>query len=501
MARADISHVPALPELDFDPAFLARFDADAILGDRVELLHHEEKVDWGLSWREGLSTPLWRFNLHYQEYLLPLAKAFIDTGDDRYLAKAKAIVEGWISACPQGEGGAAWDPYVISMRAVNWLAFCGELEGPLRSDGAFVDKVNRSLAEQYVCLAKHLERDLLANHYLENLKALAILACYFGDAATLDAVVPLLEEQVGEQVLPDGGHFELSPMYQKIVLEDLLRVSAALRACGRPSPAVDSALGPMLGFVHSMERGAGRTPLFNDSGDNVAKSAPALEECAERRFALLPEYRDAFPDSGYYLLEGECAGRSVKVVFDAGTPGPPYAVGHAHCDMLSFEVFADGEPWIVNSGTFAYQFDGRLDFKRTASHNAPQVEGVEQSECWAPFRMARMARPLGVGASETRVSASMRDCEGNELARTVELTERGIRIVDECRAGLRLSAHLHVLGPVRVQGGPGPVETLYAPEFGATGSAWHVVLSGERRIEALVEPSGDGATLITEVRQ
>ena len=69
VGKADIGAIPVLPELDFDPVLLSRFDVDAILDDRIELLHHEEQVDWRESWHAELSTPLWRFNLHYHEYL------------------------------------------------------------------------------------------------------------------------------------------------------------------------------------------------------------------------------------------------------------------------------------------------------------------------------------------------------------------------------------------------------------------------------------------------
>ena len=43
--KADIRRVPALSEIDFDPVFLARFDVNALLDDRVELLNHEERMD------------------------------------------------------------------------------------------------------------------------------------------------------------------------------------------------------------------------------------------------------------------------------------------------------------------------------------------------------------------------------------------------------------------------------------------------------------------------
>lgn len=472
LSKVRIESIPVMPELDFDPAFLTRFDVDAILDDRIELLHHEEQVDWNESWHAELSTPLWRFNLHYHEYLLPLAKAHLDTGDGRYLDKAKSIVDAWMDSCPRSRGGVAWDPYVISMRAVNWLAFLGELSSVLEEDDGFVARVNASLAEQYAHLSQHLEKDLLANHYLENLKAIVVLACYFDDGRTLALALPMLQDQVDEQILPDGMHFELSPMYHKIVLEDLLRAAAFLMACRRESGEIAERfrLQGMIDALWSMERNADCTPLFNDSGDNVAKSRDALLACALTCFGMRPFCMPDLKSAGYFLLERKTDAGGVKVVLDAGMPGPSYALGHAHCDALSVMVFLDGEPMVVNRGTYAYQDDQRLEYKGTAAHSAPQVEGVEQSECWAPFRVARYARCSGRRLDDRKVQGTMIDQRGNRLVRTVALDDRGIVMIeDETDATIPLVARFHFPVPFDADGA---LHETYSPEFGLKSESW-----------------------------
>lgn len=461
--KADIGRVPALPEIDFDPVFLARFDADALLNDRVELLNHEEHVDWRESWHAELSTPLWRFNLHYHEYLLPLAKAFLDEGDKRYLDKAKAIVESWIDTCPRERGGVAWDSYVISMRIVCWLAFRAELDDALRTDDAFCERINASLVEQYVHLSQHLEKDLLANHYLENLKALAILACYFDDRETLELALPMLKAQVNEQVLDDGMHFELSPMYQKIVLEDLMRAAIVLRGSGFGEHAEAFKLQQMCDCLYSMERRIDRTPLFNDCGDNVAKSRDALLLCAREHFGVVPEFHGALKDSGYCILERQTKAGFVKVIFDAGKPGPAYAMGHVHCDALSFECYLDGVPKIVNCGTFAYQSDNRLIFKSSKSHSTIIVDKHEQNECWGSFRVARFGECVGVSLFEDGVSASYRSMDGVLLKRDIRFDRSRIQIRD------------------KVEGYDGPWQSSYVVPNVHDGDEWVAKLSYANR--------------------
>lgn len=477
--KADIHRVPTLPELDFDPVFLGRFDVEAIMDDRIELLHHEERVDWSSCWHEELSTPLWRFNLHYFEYLLPLAKAYADTGNEAYLSKAKAIVLAWIEHCPENKGGAAWDPYTISMRVVNWLAFYAELRDALDADVDFVSRFNGSLAEQFAHLGLHLEVDLLANHYLEDLKALVILACYFDDEEALSLALPKLREQVREQILPDGMHFELSPMYHKIVLEDLMRVAVALRTRDfQETVSNDLRLQDICDCLYSLERNANRTPLFNDCGDNVAKSRDALLACARVHFGITPKFKSVLPYAGYCVLERKTDSGLVKVIFDTGNPGPEYAMGHVHCDALSFECFVNGEPWIVNRGTYAYQDDSRLEYKKTLSHSTVTVSGEEQHECWAPFRVAKHGRGELVECGGSHAKAKF-FYPGNQhvVIRSIEVGNEGLSVTDEEENGDRMQSAficLHAPSPNAVDGSIDRV--AYAPNFGEKSTAERLVL-------------------------
>lgn len=486
--KVDIGRIPALPELDFDPVFLARFDVDALLNDRVELLHHEERIDWCESWHAELLTPLWRFNLHYHEYLLPLAKAFLDKGTKRYLDKVISIIDSWIDACPSERGGVAWDSYVISMRIVNWLAIRAELADALAADVDFCKRMDASLVEQYVHLSQHLEKDLLANHYLEDLKALTILACYFDDIKTLEIVLPMLKAQVDEQVLGDGMHFELSPMYQKIVLEDLMRVAVVLQASGFGNYDEVFKLQVMCNCLYSLERGINRTPLFNDCGDNVAKSRDALLICARNHFSIEPVYHNMLGSSGYCILEHQTPVGSIKAIFDAGNPGPPYALGHVHCDALSFELFINGEAVIINRGTFSYQDKKRLDFKSTSSHSTVTISGDEQNECWGSFRIAKYGKNLSAERDGNSVEGKFLTPKGNTINRTVSLSGNGLSVFDKviikhsssssCINFLTNGKCKVVSGRCRVEYpnfsfsifslGCEPIlrETSYAPEFG-----------------------------------
>lgn len=493
-----LSRLPMVPELDFDPAFLARFDCDEILNDRVTLLHHVENINWEHSWSDPHASHLWSFNFHYHEYLLPLLKMTLEGGETRYIEKAKSIVRSWIAFCPRSAGGDAWHPYTISVRTANWLAFVAEGGNLVTSDAGFMRELNASLAEQYAHLSRHLETDLLANHYFENLKALTLMAVYFEDEPVLDLSLGLLEEQIDEQILADGMHFELSPMYHKVVLEGLLRVLSALGTVGVRRQKLEDTARKMCDAMFSMERDTCRTPLFNDSGDNVAKSCGALLSCAKRLLGHEPVASLDLSASGYHIIERDCPVGKVKLIFDAGMPGPRYASGHAHCDALSFELFIDGAPVIVNSGTYAYQDPLRQWFRGSAAHNGVWRDGVEQSEMWGEHRMARGAsvRFLIRKRSEDyeELSAELVDYLHGKIIRTIRLTDDSLLITDrETEGDLPLCSILRF--PSKAGCDP------YAPEFGRLESAERFDLksnAGEQRFIVSLHslPSNDSVNVL-----
>lgn len=435
---------PVLPQLDFDPVFLARFPAEELLRDEVTLLHETESFSWNANWRFDNRSALWNYNLHYCEYLLPLVKVWTDTRQECYLNKIKEIILGWIEENPKKSGGAGWDAYPISLRLITWLSCYGYLEQEL--DAVFKKEMLDSMAEQYSHLATHLEKHLLGNHYFENLKTLVICSLFFRDYKMTDTALKELKKQCAEQILPDGMHFELSPMYHKIILEDLLRVCGALRKAGRRDEELEAYLQPMLDVAYSLEEGLDRIPLFNDCGNNVAKSLDALLLTAKEVFGIDPVYKSQLPDSGYYIFKNG----DWKLIVDAGQPGPTYLPGHAHCDAMSFELFHKGKPVLVNCGTYAYQCEEREFFRSTAAHNTVMREGVEQSQCWGNFRMAKRASVEIRSLEEYAISIALTDYRKHTICRNICLCSDGLTVTDTADSQpLTSSIHYNGLGSLR----------------------------------------------------
>ena len=161
---------------------------------------------------------------------------------------------------------------------------------------------------------------------------------FFNNIPVLNASLKAFRKECKEEILSDGMHFELSLMYHKLILEGMIRVAVALRERGKPDAEIEHYLQPMLDVAWSFEEGLERVPLFNDSGNNVAKSLQALVTAGKKQFGIQPVYKAKFENSGFYIFKKD----DWKLIVDAGQPGPAYIPGHAHCDAGSFELFKAG---------------------------------------------------------------------------------------------------------------------------------------------------------------
>ena len=73
-----------------------------------------------------------------------------------------------------------------SERLPNWLITMELLEERLSGDGAFREKIEKSMYCQYKHLQSNQEKHLLGNHYFENLKTMIIAAVLFDDRKNLE---------------------------------------------------------------------------------------------------------------------------------------------------------------------------------------------------------------------------------------------------------------------------------------------------------------------------
>ncbi len=418
----------------------ARRRASMLGANCCRFLNESHDIASPASWNALALEKLWLYNLHYFDDLNA-----VDASTRNHWHKS--LISRWIEENPPGKGNG-WEPYPTSLRIVNWIKWA--LAGnPLEPEWL------HSLAVQTRWLAKRLEVHLLGNHLFANAKALVFAGLFFEGAeaaAWLEKGMKILAREIPEQVLADGGQFELSPLYHVLALEDLLDLTNLAGAYADAMPghwqgfvaSWPETIGRMRHWLAAMCHPDGEISFFNDGAIGIAPTPRELEEYAGR--LCLPSMdagciRDIhvqYPsggeavqigcpadlsgnpcrnddknlnsmtyeythlaDSGYVRV---CWGDMVALL-DVAPVGPDYLPGHAHADTLSFELSLFGRRVLVNSGTSCYGKGPERSRQRgTATHNTVAINGQDSSEVWGGFRVARRARPFGLRIEESENS-------------------------------------------------------------------------------------------------
>lgn len=337
-------------------------------------------------WHPPGVSRLWGYHLHSFEW----AWSFV-AHEDRPWARAAfaKLLTSWRRATRLGRGDA-WSPYVASLRAWSLCGAHAPLFADVPEEGELVD----DLALHAAFLRAHLELDVGGNHLIKNLKALIGLGVFLGDDRLVQRSARRLKRELAVQVLPDGGHYERSPSYHCQVLADLVDVRDLLEAAGRPAiDGLEQAVAAMRRWLGAMLLPDGDVPLFNDCTLVGADRVRALDPTPTlERLSVLEQ-------SGYVVVR---ATSGIHLVADVGPPCPPDLPAHAHADALSFELTVDGRRVVVDSGTSSYEAGARRAYERsTRAHNTVEVDDANQTEVWAVFRAARLAR-VRLEHAETR---------------------------------------------------------------------------------------------------
>ncbi len=388
-------------------------------------VHLHDEADWGqlqnnlftflnhtielptIDWNRRYESHLWNYQLHYFNHTVGCARAFVVDGNAGPMRHCQKLIESWIATAHIGHSDG-WDAYPISLRVVNWI-YAYALLAEKYDAPAFLQRWRTSIYQQLAFLSEHLEYHLLANHLLKNAKALVIGGLFFADDPRgkqwLATGEQLLWREFDEQVLEDGGHYERSPMYHALSLADFLECFALLRECKTEqkieeqtdsTTRIVAKLQAMTRFLAATSHADGTLALFNDAANSEDFRPLALLKSATRILgADMQAPVMAFPETGYYLWSS--ADECDRIIVDAGPPGVDYNLAHAHCDLLSYELRLDGQPFIVDSGVHGYGGDKFREYCRsTRAHNTVMFDGREQSEVWGTFRIARAAELLGV---------------------------------------------------------------------------------------------------------
>lgn len=367
----------------FEETFKYNFKKKSIVAiNEFNFLNIQIKFINGIKWNDEKQDKLWNYNLHYFDGIL-------DSENDKKKYLYTKIIYDWIDNNKKYEG-VGWDPYPTSIRLVNFVKW-------VISNRIDDKKILNSIADQANYLFYNFERDILANHIVANAKALIFVGLIFDNQFSKQMYnkgIKTFENEIKKQILADGGHFELSPMYHLVILEDILDIVSIHRYFKLSYRTLDKEISNMFRWGFSMTHNDFHLSFFNDSCHGVSSNILDLLDYANKlnfNIKLKSDKKELIDldSSGYFILANENA----KLIFDTANVVASYQPGHSHSDTLSFEMSIGFNRFIVNSGISTYNSNKlRLYQRGTSAHSSLTINDKDSSEVWSSFRLGRRAK-------------------------------------------------------------------------------------------------------------
>ncbi|AVR95986.1 heparinase II/III family protein [Pseudoduganella armeniaca] len=389
---------------------------------------------------------LWEPSRHLE--LVTLALAWRASGEQRYAAGARLLLESWFDQCPYPNGVHWTSSLELAVRLLNW-AFAWQLLGGAESalfKGEAGERFQRrwldNIYQHCHFIRGYFSRHSSANNHLfgeyMGLFVASVQWPCWPESARWQALARRgLEVEALKQNTEDGVNKEQAIYYQHEVMDMMLLCHHIGKANGAGfSAAYLERLERLAEFVAALMDAGGNVPMTGDADDaqmvrlayepdwspyrSLLASCALLFERGEfkRKAARLDDKNRwlfgadgatrwdalaaatteqpvmAFPQGGYYLMGSQFGTeREVRIVVDCAPLGYLSIAAHGHADALSFTLSAAGEELLTDPGTYAYhtQKAWRDYFRSTAAHNTVQVDGQDQSEIGGNFMWLRKA--------------------------------------------------------------------------------------------------------------
>lgn len=372
----------------------------------------------------------WELNRH--QYFITLGKAYWLTKDEKYAKEFTDQIISWINENPV-EVGINWvSALEIAIRIISWV-----IGYHFFRHSAYFQKECMKDSVKYLFLqGRHLRENLSIdwpfrnNHIIGETCALCILSMLFPEfrpsRGWLDTSLRILYKEIKTQFYEDGVNREQSTAYHRFVLDFLfLVVLWASKSSVQIKDELRNQVEKMLNYQMYLVTPNGRFPSIGDDdggrGIRISESrgfwdlrdwlavgavffnrpdfkfvarAPCEEvfwligaegiiSFQEMKEEKPPKDSMAFLEGGHFIIRSDWDNEADYLFLRCGEFGlvGEGRCGHAHCDMLSFVLFKNGLPLIVDSGTFTYYGERteRDYFRQTGSHNIIKIDGVEQA--------------------------------------------------------------------------------------------------------------------------
>lgn len=387
------------------------------------------------------------------------ARAYLITGDVKYYIAFSEQLNQWLKDNPYPYGANYKCGQECTLRMINALMAYTVFKQLVTSE----DEKNMFCLVE-LCYKKVLSNFFYAhkciknNHTLSEICGLIVGAWCCEKDNSLRKAYKLLDKEIENQFLPDGGYVQYSFNYQRFALQILECVYKISEKTGVSiSMKSKELIKNSTILMYQMQAKSGDMPNY---GSNDGAYIFQVTVCGYRDFRSVintvhalttgqrlydkGEYDEellwfgngkeipfkdverkssAFRESGFYTLRNSNDFLMVCL--------HDYKTRPVQMDQLHIDLWHKGMNIFCDSGTYSYATDIGQGLALTVAHNTAKVDKVEQMNKHGAFLIYDWTECRDVQYDDNSFSGTMISKNGYEHTRRIEKTEHGYEISDE----------------------------------------------------------------------
>ena len=356
---------------------------DAAAGENVPYSYKSKSgdgIDWTI-WPTGEQEQ--RYQLHRHQWMVPQAKTYYSSQDEKYALNWIEVYGDWIKQNPKPEQGtdvtnhASWRPLDVAARLIDQ---CALLEYYHQSESVTIEwltEVLKHLDEH----ANHIMNNYSAdsNHRITQAQAVTFAGMLFPElknaAAWKTSGTGVLGDAVTSEYFPDGWLKDGDLHYHISGIEDFrvsLDVAQRNGEESRFSSGYVESMRKMTDVVMNMIYPDYTVPNMADTR-RATWTARVLQRNLTNYYNLFPDNEQmrwmatagaegtspetkvkTFPDGGYYVMRTGWTVADMMMVLQ-NTPDGPSEQWHRQYDNNTFELWVKGRNFFPDSGCFSYE--------------------------------------------------------------------------------------------------------------------------------------------------
>lgn len=297
------------------------------------------------------------------------------------------------------------------------------------------------------------------NHTLSEITGLIIGAWCSEDDAALNKAYKLLDKEINEQFMNDGGYIQYSFNYQRFalqIIEFVLKISETtkIRLADQSIKLIEKSVLQM----YQLQDVTGDLPnygsndgalIFPVTTSRYRDFKPVLNSLYSMirgkklyDFGNYDEEIFWFSDVDIYQIAPANIKRKSLSYKDSGLYSYRHDNGHlmivlkdfikrpAQMDQMHIDLWHKGVNVLCDSGTYSYATDIGEEMSRTAAHNTVKIDDKEQMNKRGPFFIYDWARVKDVEFNEKHFRGTMKSKNGYSHTRIIHKRPKGYFIED-----------------------------------------------------------------------